>query len=153
MANNFQRRAPRRPIEKVNNVVVVNPVTQAVIEDILHTADESETLVRAIVDMTVLSILEPTSVFSWTIQIAPKGTIISTPTTGESLDAPMANEDVLGGTMNMAGAGGIAMNREIKVDSSGMRKLKRGDQIVLQTTSNPTNSVALAGTIKLFFKE
>ncbi len=153
MTNGQIRRAPRRSIEKVDNVVVINPVTQAVIEDVLHTADESETLVRTIVDLSLLSLLDPVSVVSYSIQVAPKGTVVSTPTTGESLDREQANTDILNGTVNLQGASPAGDVRHIQIDSSGMRKLKRGDQIMLQTTCNPTNSVAIAGTIKMFFKE
>lgn len=147
------RRGPRRQIEKVDNVVVIPAVTQAVIEDILHEAERSETLVRAIVDLHITALLDPLAVFSWSLQVAPKGTIVNTPTTGESLDREQANTDILNGTTNTTLGTSTATYRRFQVDSSGMRKLKKGDEIVLQTTCNPTNSVALAGTVKLFFKE
>lgn len=133
--------------------MVIPAVTQAVIEDILHTAEEAETLVRTIVDFHVEGLLDPLAVFSWTIQVAPKGTIISTPTTGESLDREQANTDILNGSCSVRQAVNASVYRRFQVDSSGMRKLKRGDEIVLQTTSNPTNSCALHGTVKHFFKQ
>ncbi len=124
------------------------------IEDILHEAERSETLVRTILDLHVTGLLDPLSVFSFSLQVAPKGTIVNTPTTGESLDREQANSDILNGTCNQSGIAATNPSyRRFQMDSSGMRKLKKGDEIVLQTTSNPTNSVALAGTIKLFFKE
>ncbi len=153
-ANDFARRAPRRSIEKVDNTIVDPAVTQAVVETILHTADESETLVRTIVDLNVLAILDPLAVFSFNIQVAPKGTIVSTPSTAQSLDRRQTTEDILNGMTNTGGIIAAAPgHRRFQIDSSGMRKLKRGDKIVMQTTSNPTLSHAICGTIKLFFKE
>lgn len=148
MANKYPARAaPKRRIEKVYSQVV-NTVTNSTTSLVLHTAEDSKTLVRIIMDGVWTPITG--GAFGWVVAIEPTGTSVISPGSGTQLDQDMSNLLLLKGC---AGFGTGVENLPVHIDSAGMRKLQTGDEIVFRHLADTATMATFSGTFILIFKE
>ena len=153
-------RAPKRRIERVLNTIDVQ-VSDAVVIDILHTAEDTKTLVRILADLIAIpkdmASANATPVGISMIQLEPSGVTIATPVVAEALDQDPALQEIMQfvyGCLTMADPdGAVLIGQPIHFDTKAQRKLKVGDEITLKSLSDTANSFRLFGVIYLWFKE
>jgi len=146
----------KRRIEKIRNVIN-DSITNSISELVLHTAEDAKTLVRTIIDLSLVRVDDGAVTASWQmmIQAAQKGISVLTVSATQDLDAPAPIALVweAGGTSNIITAVGDMQIHHIEVDTKGMRKLKEGDVIKLTHIATVSAAFEMQGTITLFFKE
>lgn len=144
----YPARSPKRRIEKVYSQVV-NTVTNSTTNVVLHTAEDAKTLVRIIMQGTWTPI--DGGAVGWSVAIEPSGTAIVAPTTGSSLDQDVNQLQLLRGCL---GWGSTSLeNNQVNVDSSGMRKLQPGDEIVFRHVGETATMGTFSGSFLMIFKE
>ena len=148
--------SPKRRIERIRNRVDLLMPSSAT-QIVLHTAEDAKTLVRTIVDLTMVFIAATAAEADWNIMLlrAEKGIVVLNPATTQGLDskAPIAliweNSDAL----KMLTEVGNVPTRRIQADIKGMRKLKETDTIELNNLASASTTLRLIGTVTMFFKE
>ncbi len=148
--------SPKRRIERRRNRVDVL-LTSSIASNNLHVASDAHTLVRTIVNLSMVHI-SGTAVeadYHITIQRAERSVRIVSPTIAQELaqDAPIALIWEDSSTLDMASISGAASRKEIQADLKGMRKLKEGDTIEISMIASSSSVLRLVGTVTLFFKE
>ncbi len=142
-------RAPRRRIEKVWNRIN-HVVTNTISVVVLHTVEDSKTLVRSIVQLSVIN--ESVAGFmDINISVAPKATTIAGCSTSEVLDQDDSKHTLLRWFIGQKAS--ALEEKRIEAESKGMRKLQPGDQIILQDKGSAANIATLLGYVQFFFKE
>lgn len=126
-------------------------LADSVTNKVLHTVQERETLVRAIIDVDVESFTgQSAGSFTFFLVREPQGTAVLSPATGEDLDNSAIKELIWQKTGAFPTTG---MHQKVEVDLSSMRKLDPGDEIVWRDIAANASSIGVAGTITLFFKQ
>ena len=149
MVNTKYSRAPRRPIETIWSTIS-HFVMIATTDYVLHTAEDRETLVRAIIDLKHTHLFMADELIMLLLEVAPKAVPIGTSTKVESLDNPRPMQQIWGTLENSAED---KETQKVFVDLASMRKLQKGDQIILRDATVQDNGYRLTGRITLFFKE
>ena len=149
---NRYRNFPKRRIEKVHSIVS-QALTDGLTFDIVHTAEDSKTLVRSILTVEVIGVLASNNSFSGALAIKPQGIRVITPAAAESLDNPEPKEVIvrLGGFL-MDNSNNTRVSR-YEFDLKGQRKLRPGDELELICISDANASGVLRADCTLFFKE
>jgi len=154
MSKNFNR--PKRRIERIRNRIDVL-LTAGVVSIVLHAAEDAKTLVRTIINLSIVFINAAASEVDYGIMIsrAEKSIVVITPSIAQVLDSPapiaLIWED--NGSLHQADATGPAATKYEKADIKGMRKLKEGDTIELSHLASAASVIRIVGTVTLFFKE
>ncbi len=150
LANNkFPPRAAKRRIETVYSRV--SHLSQVAITDtILHTAEDTKTLVRTVLQLTANHKMAAQENISLALQHQPNGVEVTGLGIAESLDQTRPKALLWVGMKSSDQNGDVL---EFVLDSSGMRKLQEGDTIVLKDVTVQANGYHIAGTVTLFFKE
>lgn len=134
--------------------MVINAATSGLVNDVLHTCEDSKTLVRIKGRLVFYQQSVTTdNVVHTTIRILPGGISISgdEPSETEDLDND-ASDTLLLECLTMGGKEDEVVD-VWEFDSKAMRKLKVGDQINLTTKANEASWGKVAGTVTLWFKE
>ena len=149
-------RAPKRRIESVRNILNTT-ITTSETAAVLHTAEDAQTLVRLILDLTITRLDAATSpaFYAIVIELEPGGVSVLNPSVTQILDNPkqinMIYEAVGHHDQTADNQQGIQIRRF--VDLKSMRKLRESDTINFNTISDVASSFTLSGTVQLFFKE
>ena len=147
-------RAPKRRIEKIRNRINFT-ATDSATPIALHTAEDSKTLVRMIVDLEIQHAITAVADLHIVLQHAPAGVNIVTPTISQALDVPAVNNLLLEKSSRDLTRAALSDTQIIvwEVDSKAMRKLKEGDLITLSSITDVSAAFSITGHITLFFKE
>ncbi len=146
-------RAPKRRIEKIRNRLNFT-VGDSEGSVTLHTAEDSKTLVRAIVYPQIQKIVTPVADMHIVMQHAQAGVRAITPTISQALDVPSANALLLEGSFRQVLTPTIDGALFVwEVDSKAMRKLKETDTIAMSYIADVASSFSITGHVTLFFKE
>ena len=116
---------------------------------ILHTAEDPETLVRSIIQLSVVPVAAGVTAIGLMVQ--PNGVAVGGIGTAEVLDQPAARQVMMIHTVGIVAPGQIPVS--IDLDLRGMRKLQPEDEIVLVDLSDAVDTSTIVGTVTLFFKE
>jgi hypothetical protein len=150
MANGkSQQRFPsrrREVLKKISRVSFNGSTTVA--HKVLHTASDPVTLARIIGNFSVQmqAAADTDTTFAVLLQVAPRGTTLYNPGTGESLDIDIEDEHIAAWMIPASAAAEGQVNLFIPVDMNTKRKLRPGDQLVLSVVS----SVNGAGLFKAY---
>lgn len=139
-------RGPKRHIEKVISQVH-SEITNATTNVILHTSEDSKTLVRIRISGNILG--KATGNYGWIVGIEPNGTAIEAPYAASQLDKDEGPLVILRG----AGVSDADSDQMIDVDSKGMRKIKTGDEIVFRHLGDGASIADIGALVTLWFKE
>ncbi len=147
-------RAPKRRIEKVRNRLNFT-ATNSHENRVIHTAEDSKTLVRMIVRLEVQKAITAVADMHLLFQLAPGGIFTITPTISQVLDVPASNMLLTEASFraNVVTAIGEAPIIVYTLDSKAMRKLKENDTIMLSTLCDVASAFGVVGHVTLFFKE
>ncbi len=148
--------APKRPINKINEVVEIDPVGTGLNQLLIHTSNVAETFVGARGNVTGWQGTIVTGpVFALLVILLRDGQAVSTPSlvNGSILYEP--EQDVLwawvgswGGTTNTEGS----FDKEIVIKT--MRKMKSGDTLQFLAIGSLANAIQnLMGNVTMFFKQ
>ena len=149
-------RAPKRRIERFRSTVVDAGVAGTETEKVLHTAEDSKTLIRALgrvklvgIDSTVTAVN-----YSMILRVNPRGTSVQGIASSESLDNPVAIEEIARWSGSVGyDTNGVWNPDVIEFDIKAMRKLRETDEIALAYIANNSGDIKLIGDIYLWFKE
>jgi len=147
---NQYRRAPRRAVYKVTAHMNTTAMA-ASISKILHTSEESETLVRVIVDLHSVHVLATEDPVGYLMQVTDQGTL-----TVAAIPLTELLDDSRGRSWywNYLSSGKIDGEVDhVFADISGMRKMKKGDTVDFMYGGGNDNSWEINGVITMFFKE
>lgn len=149
-------RAPKRRIEKIRNRINLT-MTASSANVVLHSAEDSKTLVRTIIDLMVMYVGTSASFQDWQMLIqraegnsATLGAIAS-----QDLDKPATNAliwEVSGANFHRSDVGAEPYFR-VQADIKGMRKMKETDSILLSHIASEASVFVVTGQITQFFKE
>ena len=114
--------------------------------------EEAETLIRLIVSFVCTTSDANNPFFNWTLSIWRDGQQIKGATAGESLDDFVPLEYLFGRTATFPNSTSSQL-LHYEIDAKTMRKLRKGDLIVLSIVSDTSSSITLTGTVDMFFKE
>ncbi len=124
---------------------------------ILHDAEDSKTLVRTIVKLSVIYAGTSTTPqdFHMVIQRAESAVEIIAPSITQSLDQESPNALIAedSSLTQLNSDTGMQVPYIWEVDLKGMRKLKKGDTISFSHISQEDAVHQIAGHVTLFFKE
>ena len=150
-------RAPKRRIERRGNVIYIGPLSNVLITRVMHTCEDSKTLVR--IRGSFRAIQGNAAVgpqVGVTIAVRPGGSAITQANASfaDSLDRDVPDQELYRWTtvfplMTAPEQATV----DVEFDSKAMRKLKVGDEIVLTAISSNVDSAAIAGSFYLWFKE
>ena len=149
MARQF--RGPKRVIETVFSTIS-HESQAAVTSTVLHTSVVAETLVRSIVQLSCVKLTDTVKNLGLMLEAQPNGVEVQGLSITEQLDQErpratmwqhMESGNVAAG--NMAAVG-------VFFDGKGMRKLQKGDTIVLKDTTVANGDWHVSGKVTLFFK-
>lgn len=149
MARNTRGQGPRRRTEKIIGVFNDTATTSSG-DIVLHTAEDSKTLVRAIITIRSVAVSgAPT--YNYTLQRAPNSTSVYNAITGNDLDKPTSDEHV-------AHVTGLFLANSTEpmtdvIDTKSMRKMSEADTLVLSHKANVASGVTFSGSYTLIFKE
>jgi len=144
----YPRRA-RRPIESSFSRIA-HLSNAAVTNTILHTADDAETLVRAIVQLDLVHQFAALEDICCCLAVHPNGVEVQGIGTVELLDAPKQIQTI---AQVIKASDQLGDRIEVNMDISAMRKLKVDDEIVLKDMTIQNGGYHIGGLITLFFKE
>ena len=151
-------RAPKRRIERVKSIIVDGSVDNATETVVLHTAEDTKTLVRALGQFLISPIdtaMTAVNGFQLMLKIRPAGVSITNPATTQALDTPVPLQEIASwwaeGIMN--NANGQITTGKIEFDTKAMRKLKQNDEVVVSYLATVASDFRLRGIVYLWFKE
>jgi hypothetical protein len=113
---------------------------------VLFEANEACTIRRIIGYISVRGNLTNSQVTNFSIEVAPNGVVVNSAFSGQALDQDVSQEYLGGGILSPASSGSIAYTDSTMWESKGMRKLRKGDQLVLSHSSNFAN-----GSLSAYF--
>ena len=149
-----RRQFPKRTVERVRSRIK-HSIGTSVGTDVLHTCSESETLIRTIIDLYYLNdggTAGNTYDCGLQIELAPAGISIDSPAvSGEDLDQALPKTTIW--EHNITGVSGMERPIPIFRDLKSQRKLKKTDQIRLETIGEVSSQGELVGHITQFFKD
>lgn len=149
-------RAPKRRIERIH-CDIATTLSTGVTELVLHTVEDSKTLVRVVADLIQYSESNAGTRSKVSLQVQPGSVVVRNPIISQQLDvnapATMLFEFPMYsyGDTTSATAPAIVIDH-IQRDSKAMRKLKAGDEIAMRTIGSSVNGI-ITGTVELWFKE
>ena len=148
------QRSIRRRIEKVHNRIN-HSVQAAAAPLVLHTALDSETIVRTIIQMTVAptTIAGPTSIVGMQMEHQQNAVEVRGLGVVEAVDVAETKGRLWEDIQVLPQAIADGFTTRLEVDNRGMRKLEPGDTIVWKDQCTANDDVHIAGTVELFFKE
>ena len=113
---------------------------------VLFTANEACTIRRIIGYISVRGNLTNAQVTNFSIEVAPNGIVTNSAFAGTALDNDVSQEYLGGGILSPASSGSIAYADSVMWESKGMRKLRKGDQLIISHQSNFPN-----GSLSAYF--
>ena len=147
---------PKRRIERIRNRIDALIGTGIGVIN-LHAAEDAKTLVRTIINLSVVHIggTDGETDYSVMIMRSEKSIPVINPGTTQVTDSPapiaLIWEDA--NVLHLVDATGPSPRRDIFADIKGMRKLKEEDVIELAHIASASTVLRLIGTVTLFFKE
>ena len=151
-------RAPKRRVERFFNLIRQVPSTGTT-HHVLHTAEDSKTLVRMLIALCVYRTAGASAGFTARtgalIHIRPQGVAIYGPSIVSITDQIVGREEIArffcGDTLKTA----IGFYPPVlwEADIKAMRKLKENDEIVFSSIADDSGESEINGTIYLWFKE
>ena len=144
-----QRRAPKRPIEKVITMISHNAVSTTLVETQLRETASVETLIRVVGSCSVVFGANPGH-FSLAVIKVPEGYSALNVSLTDSTEFYEAPSDVLWAVAGDIISGGII---KYDIDVKGMRKLKVGDKIIFVSRASTTDVIDLTGVLTSFYKQ
>ena len=148
---------PKRRIERVINQVVTTSFANTLATAILHTCEDSKTLVRMIIKLRVVPLGTTAGDVRalGLISVAPGGTSVNVLVSTQSLDTPARKQELWRDTTvyDIRSDIGVIMPTKWDSDIKSMRKLTENDEITLQLIASSVQTWSLIGVIVLFFKE
>ena len=146
------RRSSRRVVETV--YCTISHLSKAALtETVLHTATDAETLVRSIVQLSCVKLTDGVKNLGLMLENQPNGVEVQGLSITETLDNERAKAMMW--QHMMTGNPGVAhpvQATEVFADMRGMRKLQKGDTIVLKDKTVVDDDWHVTGAITLFFK-
>ncbi len=156
-------RAPRRRIERIATQVVQNSMPTAGKTIVIHTAEDSKTLVRILADLylgyLVNNIDDRYDTVDLVLSIQPIGVQVAPGSLSAVADRVVGTPEIARWTVPVKvvsrGTDGFwQFMPHIHADISAMRKMKETDKLVLSViASTNDNEVKLDGNIYAWFKE
>ena len=152
----FKRaRSAKRRVTRVKNTMN-NTIPSTINSVTLHEADEDRTLIRTILELQIYSAtnLAARNV-GLRISRAPAGTKIGSVSYASSNDDDVSDEEIWDYSANMPARTDTNGDNRIFIskDMKGMRKLRKGDKILLELVASDNNLSTVVGKIIQFFKE
>ena len=146
-----KRRIERR-VSRINDTITTSESVLTI-----HTAEDAKTLVRTIVDLTIVRADTGVVAADYDIimQLRPGNVQITSPSSTQSLDRNTPNTliwEKMGVHEREDASGSTNMDVVVR-DLKGMRKMKEGDTITLEHISSVASAFHLVGTVTQFFKE
>ena len=149
-------RTPKRRVESFFSKINTTITTSAT-SNILHSAEDSKTLVRTIIQLFITRLDAALSPAFFNLQLIhePQGANIVTGAVAAALDSvkPTGLLWNFNGHADRESAIGETVAQRVEVDLKSMRKMKEGDTMVLQTIGDVASSFTISGSITQFFKE
>ncbi len=147
-------RAPKRRIEKSRSRINFT-ITDTEGNLTLHTAEDSKTLVRTLVDLYLTKIVVGVSDAHIIMENAPAGQQVITPVVTQVLAVPAPTALIMEKSMFGQTVSEVGFNQTLhwSADSKGMRKMKEVDKIKLRYVSDVASSWNVTGHITQWFKE
>ena len=149
-----RNQAPRRRVERVRSRL---NSTLAFTDKVLHTCEDSKTLVRMLIRLIVYTtgtVTAPASVVGH-IGLAPGGNAVTSASTTEGLDEDVGINSLLLFPAviqhDITNASGTIVTN-VDIDTKLMRKLRAGDEIHLDMALG-SGSGNVLGVIDMWFKE
>ncbi len=153
----ISQKAPKRRIERTFTRLEQTLGT-SVTATIIHTAEDTKTLVRTLIQLTVFMSGDLATPIRGEIvlAVAPNGvTVVDEPNTVQSLDNNVPLQEIarfpLLATHNATGD--YVQTQFIDLDIKAMRKLKEEDQLQIRAIAASASSIRLFGIIYQWFKE
>ena len=148
----------KRRIERIMSRVVQTGLGTSEANIVLHTAEDSKTLVRILMRAKAYAtgdIATPVR-GEWLLAVAPNGTgVTAAASTSQDLDNPVPLQEIARGPMVWChnATGDYAFMDTVELDTKAMRKLKENDVIELSLISNTASSLYFTAVVYLWFKE
>ena len=145
--------APKREVYKVISIVDASLGTSSA-NIVLHTAEESETLVRTIFDLTFNSGSAAGSEYGFIYQRAPNGNVIAGAGHDQNLDDYVQDFDIMrhNGMIGTVTTINAPKDRHLFRDLKSQRKLEKDDTLVLSHVAEVASNIKMYGIITMFFK-
>ena len=156
--NKIATRAPKRRIERIKAIIVDASVDSAVETVVLHTAEDSKTLVRALGQILVSPIdtaMTAVNAMQAMLTVRPRSTSVANPSVLQVLDDPVPLQEIASWWLEvfMNNSQGQIFHDKVDFDTKAMRKLKEGDEIALAYRATVASDMRLRAIIYLWFKE
>ena len=148
--NSRYARGPRRRVQKVVSVAS-QAISNAQVDTEVHSCEDTETLVRFIMSGEIQDLV-PAARIGLLLQRAPQGVANAVPLVGESLRATPGH-DWMWHDCRLTDVVMATSTRRVFEDLSSMRKLQKGDKLILSSLSNVAVCANLFVTCTMFFKE
>ena len=153
-----QPRAPKRRIERIKSVIVDASVDSAVETVVLHTAEDTKTLVRALGQFRISPIdtaMTAVNAMQLMLAIRPRSTSVVNPSVVQVLDDNVALQEIASwwAEVFMNNSQGQIFHDKIEFDTKAMRKLKVGDEVAIAYRATVASDMRLRGIVYLWFKE
>ena len=147
-------RAPKRTIER--RMSILNIALSGAEQDfILHTVEDTETLVRTLLDLRVLPIADtlPADAFGLLLEVQPNGVSVALAPAAGSNDLDNATPEQEIARWAHVGGQGSEDHFALKADIKAQRKLKTNDTLNLRVKSDASGDWHLVGIIYQWFKQ
>ena len=151
MSKKFIRTGPKRPIEKTNQVVVIDTIGTSQIEKVLFTSAQAQTFIRMIGNLSWHNATNAGNV-GLAIILTRDGQQTSTLAITDGVILYEPEQDVLWGRVFKVTLSDDE-ERSLDVDIKSMRKLKTGDQLSIITLASAADVLDLIGQLTMFFKQ
>ena len=146
----------KRRIERVRSDVQFAH-SSGVVNKILHTAEDRETLTRIIIRLRAWM----TGDFAtpvrgqWQISVWPRGQQVALdPATTESLDRVVPLQEIAAGPVVAAhDTAAFSYSDTVVLDTKAMRKMMEGDELVMSFSVASSNSINWMATVYQWYKE
>ena len=147
----------KRRIERRFSRVFVTALGTTQDNRVLHTAEDSKTLVRTIIKLWVVCDIATAGQYrlDQLLSIAPGGVLVANPSISIALDQP-ERKQVLWREFplfDVRSDVGTILSLLLYADLKSMRKMVEGDTIVLSSLATVDSSFEVSGIIVQFFKE
>ena len=108
---------------------------------VLFTAQEACTLRRIIATIIVTNDADSSnSVTNFSIEVAPNGVVVNSAFGSQALDVDVSQEYLGGGVLALGATNttvsGFLATDKVQWESKGMRKMRKGDQLIISHTSD-----------------
>jgi hypothetical protein len=151
-------KSPKRRIERVRARVIDTAVDSSAETIVLHTAEDAKTLIRVWADLRVSPIdtaMTTTVFLEALLALKPGAATITTAGVTQQLDQDVTLQEIgrWAAESMQNDTNGILVTDKITFDTKAMRKMRAGDELVLNYVASTANDLRLRGTIYCWFKE